>query len=722
MRSRHIGFARPSTVESLERRRMMDAAPGEVTLSVTSPSTGHTYHLLAPTTWDDAEAESIALGGHLVVVNDPPEQDFLWSTFGPLTGIFWIGFTDGAHEGRYAWTTGEPPTYTNWFAGEPNNLYPSGERWGNMWVDYGGQWNDLGPDSPQGTSHFAVAEVRNGPDLFATLGGVPSSLQPGDAFELSGTLKNLGSVTSTGPTRVAYFLSTDTTLDAGDRALSGDVSVPGELPFNQSVPLAASLAVPADAQPGTYFVLAKVDADETLGEADEANNVTASGALDVGAVLEPVFRTLRGFVRDVDDLPLHGVSVTAGEQTVFTDYDGTRKALDRDGVNGDFELVGALVGHNVTFGGAFSRFVPADAGDAGANLTAVANDLAGSAFTRSVDVDEILTLDVTQPDGGLAPRTPAALRPIFLTDYSTVADDAAGTIRLHKDLRNDRNSDRISAKPNKSVAASARYRKGVELVTARLGALGFREAAETPLTTMSALSRNSPAERAVKLFKDVLGITPAGSRKPKATGTIDEAALAALNANPPSAAPLWTNVLPAKWSVVPDVTDAYVSRSTFEKMRALAEGSPVAEFVLTRASPSVGGTGKTFRAGDEIEFRWAYTPDVLQVTQPFWEPLEGFERRDITLVGGRKLGVPDPAQLGVRWRYVTGYDQAATRDVVLSLLATGVTRVMFNDPAILQELGAVTISAGTNGKSAMTVVRQDLTPGAGYDAVIYARF
>src|SRR5688572_14831592 len=105
-------------VEGLECRRLF-AAPGEVLLTVNNPATGHTYHLLERTTWDDAEAKSIALGGHLVVVNDQPEQDFLWNTFGPLSGIFWIGFTDAEHEGRYVWTTGEPATYTNWFPGEP---------------------------------------------------------------------------------------------------------------------------------------------------------------------------------------------------------------------------------------------------------------------------------------------------------------------------------------------------------------------------------------------------------------------------------------------------------------------------------------------------------------------------------------------------------------------------------------------------------------------------
>src|SRR4051812_25924828 len=126
-----------SLCERLECRRHLDAAPGDVVMTVERPDLARTYHLLAPTTWADAEAKSVALGGHLAVVNDPAEQDFLWSTFGPLTGIFWIGINDTGHDGQFLWTTGEPVAYTNWFAGEPNNLYPAGEQWGNMWVHYG---------------------------------------------------------------------------------------------------------------------------------------------------------------------------------------------------------------------------------------------------------------------------------------------------------------------------------------------------------------------------------------------------------------------------------------------------------------------------------------------------------------------------------------------------------------------------------------------------------
>jgi hypothetical protein len=285
---------------------------------------------------------------------------------------------------------------------------------------------------------------------------------------------------------------------------------------------------------------------------------------------------------------------------------------------------------------------------------------------------------------------------VFLPDDAVVTDDD-GALRLHQDLRNPRYSHQISTKSQKAVAASARYRRSIELLTERLASLGFREAPDTPLATVARLRRNSPAERALKLFKEVQFGTPA--RGTRVTAVVDAPTLAALNAFNLAAGPLWTNQLPPKWTVADGVDGDYVNRSQWEMMRAIAESTSVDALVLTRASSATGGRGKTFRTGGEIEFRWVGTSDV---TQPFWEPLDGLTRNDVAFIGGKKLGVPDPTQLGITWRYVAGYDQAKTLEVITALLNNGASRVQFNDPAILQQLSAV-------------------QPGFGNDAVIYAK-
>ena len=67
-------------------------------------------------TWAQGKAEAIAKGAHLVTINSQAENNLLSGA-----GEAWIGLTDEAVEGTFAWVTGEPVTYTNWFPGNPNN-------------------------------------------------------------------------------------------------------------------------------------------------------------------------------------------------------------------------------------------------------------------------------------------------------------------------------------------------------------------------------------------------------------------------------------------------------------------------------------------------------------------------------------------------------------------------------------------------------------------------
>lgn len=133
-----------------------------VTLSANAVPTynGHNYDLVyggATGNWYTAEAAAVALGGHLVTINDASEQTWLISTFG--TGRYWIGFTDSVVSNNWQWVSGEPVTYTNWAGGEPNNF--GGENWAVMnWS--GNNWNDLAPgNSPDGAAwgaYYGIAE------------------------------------------------------------------------------------------------------------------------------------------------------------------------------------------------------------------------------------------------------------------------------------------------------------------------------------------------------------------------------------------------------------------------------------------------------------------------------------------------------------------------------------------------------------------------------------
>lgn len=96
---------------------------------------GHNYDVVTGD-WYTAEANAVALGGHLVTFNDAAEEIWAKATFGNAN--FWIGINDIAVEGSWVWTSGEPVTYTNWSGGEPNNY--GNEDWVVMNWGYG--WND----------------------------------------------------------------------------------------------------------------------------------------------------------------------------------------------------------------------------------------------------------------------------------------------------------------------------------------------------------------------------------------------------------------------------------------------------------------------------------------------------------------------------------------------------------------------------------------------------
>lgn len=117
--------------------------PVYATVISSSAYNGHTYYLLDGKPWLNQEAEAVTLGGHLVTINNAAENAWVWNTFGTVrTGLF-IGFNDAASEGAFVWSSGEPVTFINWRAGEPNNCC-GGEDFGELASDY--KWNDVGPN------------------------------------------------------------------------------------------------------------------------------------------------------------------------------------------------------------------------------------------------------------------------------------------------------------------------------------------------------------------------------------------------------------------------------------------------------------------------------------------------------------------------------------------------------------------------------------------------
>lgn len=115
----------------------------EATWGIAAGGNGHTYRVVAHSSlisWDSANAAALAAGGYLATITSAGENNFIFSLIDDPTYWTqsanghgpWIGAYQraGSSEPNGGWTwmarTGvsnpEPFAFTNWEAGEPNNL------------------------------------------------------------------------------------------------------------------------------------------------------------------------------------------------------------------------------------------------------------------------------------------------------------------------------------------------------------------------------------------------------------------------------------------------------------------------------------------------------------------------------------------------------------------------------------------------------------------------
>ena len=143
------------------------------------------YVVVQGPTWEEAEANAVKLGGHLVTINDAAENEWIASTLLGETiqvgDAFWIGISDSAEEGNFQWQSGQNSSYRNWFPGEPSNDGGDAD-FGQIWNfnnrpgQSAGTWNDA-PTSNVWT-YRGIAEIKFAPNSIPT--GTPT---------LSGTFK-----------------------------------------------------------------------------------------------------------------------------------------------------------------------------------------------------------------------------------------------------------------------------------------------------------------------------------------------------------------------------------------------------------------------------------------------------------------------------------------------------------------------------------------------------
>ena len=87
---------------------------------------GHHYQIFdddKEIRWTDARRKCEEMGGHLVTITSPEEQQFVEELISKGENVFyWIGATDsGVQPNQYYWITGEAFNYNNWREGQPDN-------------------------------------------------------------------------------------------------------------------------------------------------------------------------------------------------------------------------------------------------------------------------------------------------------------------------------------------------------------------------------------------------------------------------------------------------------------------------------------------------------------------------------------------------------------------------------------------------------------------------
>jgi hypothetical protein len=95
-----------------------------------------------PRTFQQAEDDCVAKGGHLASIHDEETEEQLWdAALEVQSASWWFGLHDLEVEGEYVWTDGTPFDFEDWGDGEPND---SGEEDCVHWADWsGGRWNDM---------------------------------------------------------------------------------------------------------------------------------------------------------------------------------------------------------------------------------------------------------------------------------------------------------------------------------------------------------------------------------------------------------------------------------------------------------------------------------------------------------------------------------------------------------------------------------------------------
>ena len=149
---------------------------------------------------------------------------------------------------------------------------PTGLAIGSYFVIAVADGDNAVPESVE-TNNATARAIAIGPDLTLTAVSVPFSVTAGSTVSVNATVTNQGGDPAAAST-LRFYLSNDLFFDASDTPLA-DRAVPALAGVTSSVG-STSITIPAGKAPGTYYVIAVVDADGVVAESIETNNTRVS--------------------------------------------------------------------------------------------------------------------------------------------------------------------------------------------------------------------------------------------------------------------------------------------------------------------------------------------------------------------------------------------------------------------------------------------------------------
>ena len=166
--------------------------------------------------------------------------------------------------------------------GSSTLVIPASTASGSYYVIAIADWHDDIAETQEGNNRRASAAMKVGPDLIVSAITAPAAAAAGEPVLVAETTKNQGAGAAD-VSRTAFYLSTNTAWDAADLPIGSRSA--SALATGIAEAASTSLLIPASTAPGSYYVIARADADAVVAESLETNNLKASGVVRVGADL-----------------------------------------------------------------------------------------------------------------------------------------------------------------------------------------------------------------------------------------------------------------------------------------------------------------------------------------------------------------------------------------------------------------------------------------------------